>query len=218
VSTPNPAGTHAPLETQWQERGTQVVGCSIGRSAPWGEVTERRPGDLLIRTRQLTPQASGEPHARQHATDCAVSRVRVRRSKYGYRRDVASKIQTRHRKPTTPAAPRAAAAMTLPVGLAGTSGVLAAQPVFALTPQSCSLPIAQESLLRYGDSGSAVRHVQYRTARSVTPARPDRQRDDLEQQRGLWPRRIFSKQVALPSGSSQRRLSGTRDGASRHLL
>ena len=77
----------------------------------------------------------------------------------------------KHRKTKPAAAPRAAAAMTLSVGLAVSGG--AALSV-AGTPQTAdaatssaaktrgSMPIKSKPALRYGDSGSAVKYVQYR--------------------------------------------------------
>jgi cell wall-associated NlpC family hydrolase len=87
VSTPSPARhTCSPRKHEAGAGDPSSWLFDRSRSTPWGEVAGRRPGDLLTRTRQLTPQAPGEPHARHHATDGAASRVRVRPPKYRDRR------------------------------------------------------------------------------------------------------------------------------------
>jgi cell wall-associated NlpC family hydrolase len=79
------------------------------------------------------------------------------------RRVSLSRVQAKHRKPKAITAPRAAAAMTLSVGLAaGATAIAPAGEAQALTAAQIrgSQPIATKPWLRYGDSGTAVRYVQ----------------------------------------------------------
>ncbi len=85
------------------------------------------------------------------------------------RRVSLSRVQAKHRKPKAISAPRAAAAMTLSVGLAaGATAIAPAGEAQALTAAQIrgSQPINTKPWLRYGDSGSAVRFVQVNLRRS----------------------------------------------------
>jgi cell wall-associated NlpC family hydrolase len=76
------------------------------------------------------------------------------------------RVVARHRKPTkSAAAPRAAAAMTLSVGLAVSAGAgLNTDTAQAATPGQIrgNTPTYKKPLLRFGDSGKTVSYVQYR--------------------------------------------------------
>ena len=80
-----------------------------------------------------------------------------------------SRVQAKHRKPKAVTAPRAAAAMTLSVGLAvGATAVAPANEAHAQTAaqKRGNQYIATMPLLRYGDSGTAVRYVQVNLRRA----------------------------------------------------
>jgi cell wall-associated NlpC family hydrolase len=85
------------------------------------------------------------------------------------RRVSVSRVQAKHRKAKAITAPRAAAAMTLSVGLAAAATAIApANAAHALTAAQIrgNQPIATKPWLRYGDSGSAVRYVQVNLRRA----------------------------------------------------
>jgi len=103
--------------------------------------------------------------ARRTALSSAKSPITAESSKRPTGRVIA-----RHRKTKPAAAPRAAAAMTLSVGLAvgggaAISAVAAQTADAATTPAGAkrgAQPIKTKPALRYGDSGTAVKYVQYR--------------------------------------------------------
>jgi cell wall-associated NlpC family hydrolase len=85
------------------------------------------------------------------------------------RRVSLSRVQAKHRKSASVTAPRAAAAMTLSVGLAvGATALAPAGEAQAQTAAQArgSQPIATRPWLRYADSGSAVRYVQVQLRRA----------------------------------------------------
>jgi peptidoglycan DL-endopeptidase CwlO len=85
------------------------------------------------------------------------------------RRVSLSRAQAKHRNPKAITAPRAAAAMTLSVGLAvAATAVAPANEAHAQTAAQMrgSQDIATKPWLRYGDSGTAVRYVQVNLRRA----------------------------------------------------
>lgn len=80
-----------------------------------------------------------------------------------------SRVQAKHRKPKSVTAPRAAAAMTLSVGLAvGATALAPANEAHAQTAaqKRGNQDIATKPLLRFGDSGTAVRYVRVQLRRA----------------------------------------------------
>ncbi len=80
-----------------------------------------------------------------------------------------SRVQAKHRKPKALTAPRAAAAMTLSVGLAvGATAVAPSNEAHAQTTaqKRGNQDIKTMPWLRYGDSGTAVRYVQWQLRRA----------------------------------------------------